>query len=295
MTRGLLISRDNAGGFFSNFTWVLAGLRIAEQEGLTPVVSLNRVEVPTSPVLHLLGRNVIEYDFGNYFKLHPRHSSPIEVLADQTVSRESHEELMSMPPAAIGDLYRRNLRISPYVQRVFTDVLSFLGLSSMTYCSVHVRYSDMRWMPQHPTPPQPIQVAKLALSEASELGVGIVFVSSESPKIVQNFVKLSYAKIRVLCLSDYRGEFEGELTRDSSLRVVIDALIHSQSISMVHGVSSVSFAARILREKASWRRLALDCGTNPNNLAWAVLTSVLRSTPLIDSQKKCKVTLELHR
>lgn len=284
----LLISRVNPAGFFSNFFWVLAGLDQAEKTEKTPVVSLRKVARPAGVLTTLMGRNIFPYDFNDYFTLKKpgiRAVSAFDVSIPVSEPQDAFT-FMGAGPVELGRIYRRNLRITDWVQEVLEDVRETLGLNSGKYISVHSRYSDMRWQPSHPTPPHPKQILAASLSEMDELNENVLFISADNLKVVRTFSKAHSATALILSLDRYQGKFKEKLKDDPNLEVLIEALIHSESASLVHSSSSVSFAARVLRQTDAWRRVSLNCGTNPSSLPGAIISSYLRSvTAAVDSTR----------
>jgi len=240
-----------------------------------------------------LKRDQAAYDFERYFCLvgakMQGHSeqSEFEIL-------EQNQDIagfMRTGTEYVGGVYRQSLRTTDWVQEVLQDVRTVLDLRGNDYVAVHSRYSDMRWTPSHPTPPNPGQVLDASVQEARRLGDKTIFISADNQKVIRNFQQSQNEGLEVLSLNYYSGKFADILRGDPNLSVLIEALILSESASFVHSVSSVSFAARVLRSDSNWTRVSFDCGTNSSRLPLAVLNVYRRSLMGAIGKSKCEVSI----
>ena len=292
MVQQKVIERPKPGGFFSNFFSVLVGLEECHQNGLAPVIGVNQVVRPSGVFTTLLRRNIVLYNFETYFHLRIIDKRlDLKMPVEKRDSGFSPELLLGKGALVVGDAYRRNLDLTPYVREILIEVMDEMGLTNRRFISAHSRFSDMSWTPSHPTPPKPIAVFSRALSESVLLGCPVIFVSADSSKAVKRFHRLGSKRVQVLSLSNYGGRFKKDLEQDPNLQVLLEALIHSQSEAMVHSNSNVSFAARVFRGHGTWRRISFDCGTNPSSLPIAVLRSSLRALGAEHPDHVCRVSI----
>jgi len=287
-----VIERSKPGGFFSNFFTVLVGLEECQQKGLEPIIGVNQVVRPSGVFTTILGRNIVPYDFETYFHIRAiDKQQALKMPVDTSDSSHCAELLLDRGALVVGDAYRRNLDLTPYVREIFIGVMAEMELTTRRFISAHSRFSDMSWTPSHPTPPKPTAIFSMALSESVLLGCTVIFVSADSAKAVKKFHKRGTKQVQVLSLSHYGGRFKKDLEQDPNLQVLVEALIHSQSEAMVHSNSNVSFAARVFRGNDTWRRISFDCGTNPNSLPISVLRSGLRVFGVEHPDHVCRVSI----
>lgn len=272
-----MITRDFPGGFFSNFIWALEGIGTAMERDLKPIVRIEKILRPASLPRTLMGLNSETYDFYEYFspkeyrKEDIRTSSPSPLMVDEAKGSWPKDV------ESLRLIFFANLRVADRVTTIKQSVAENLGLEFNKFLGVHVRGSDMRWQPSHPTPPSLRQLRNASSIEAEKSGLNLVYIAGDQKSTLRKMRFGLKPKFTPVGLQDYRGMYQREIQSDANLRVLLDALLLSDSHSMVHSQSNVSLAARVFRASKHWRRIELDCGINAEKLHEAVFWAVMRT------------------
>ncbi len=180
-----VIARSPGSGFFSNMTYVLNHLKIADSMGFVPIVDMKNF-----PVIYneaggdLLPKDVV--DAGNAWEYYFRQVSGYSL---DDVYRSRHcvitdgawPEGMTMSVASdpsLADIWDKYIRVRPEISDYVAGFVDehFAGKKVL---GVHFRGQELRTTPSHPMPPTPEQVVRRMRAILGGGGFGAVFLSTE--------------------------------------------------------------------------------------------------------------------
>ena len=252
----LVVQRRHRAGFFSDFFWALAGIKIADQLGLIPVIDFGDLTKEQEKKQN--------WKWSDYFK-NPRFTE-FENLCKSAVflSDSKHPNVNIMGDFVSDNQELQNLfvRYSGFSSQSETVLKNVSKLMlDRSALAVHFRTGDMRLAPSHPTPPTRWQVISAIEKELAERTYDTLYIATQNLRDCAKIKKHFNSKVELL------SRKEMKLIQAGSIEVLADSLAMSHAKTIICSESNI-IAGSIFFASHRPRLLILDNGRNPaRNLA----------------------------
>ena len=253
-----VIAKSPGSGFFSNISYVINHLKIADNLGFIPVVDMenfpniyNEVDSNSLPYSIKGKDNSWEYYFYpvSTFKLSDVYQSQSVVLTDGNWPENMTMSITSEPD--LNSIYSKYVRVNKDILEL-VDVFAEQYFSGHKVLGIQFRGQEMRTAAGHSFPPSPKQMLSKAKSMIATHGFNRIFLVTEEQSYLELFKsefgsmvlsRESYKTYNKNAFKIYpRTNHRFLLGRD----VLVDALLLSKSNGLLCGDSNVSEFARFI-------------------------------------------------
>jgi len=266
-----VIWRDHMGsGFFSNVSYVLCHLKIADQAGMIPVVDFKNFKT-------LYNENVEVHNTENAWEYYFKPVSPFHL--DEVYHSKNVFFCSGQYPASMGynisqisemyeDIYMKKIFLQNHIEEFLKD---HLGIIKGRVLGIHFRGQEQKLAAGHSFPPTKQQMIKCTNEIIEKYKIDRIFVVTEDIDYLNLFVR-TYGD-KVIYTDSFRTHKVNAYNlypRDKhkyllGLDILIDAFILSKCTGILCGDSNVSEFARFVNNKRFEFTYFIDNGVNSSN------------------------------
>ena len=264
-----VIKRSPVAGFFSNLSFVLCNLKIANDKKFIPIIDMENFTTWYNEKEQING----EYNAWNYFFENINEYSLDEVYQSKNVlfSKNNYPPGMPMSPSKSKELieiFKKNIFVKKEITEIFDDYYKN-NISGKKVLGVHFRGCDLKTYRGHPFPPTTKQMVNICKKLIDKYD--LLFLSTEEKKYQEVFDK--EFKNKVIYFNSYRSYKNAYLYYPrANHRYLLgrDILIESMLLSSCDGLvftnSNVSEAAKIFSINKNQKLHEIQNGRNSKNI-----------------------------
>jgi hypothetical protein len=265
-----VIKRFPGAGLFSNLTFVLNHLKIAEDFGFVPIVDMQNFPSWYSEKMELFGtQNSWEYYFeqvSNY-KVEEVYKSKSVILTDN-IYHKNFTRLIFEDEKLI-ELAKKYIRIKPHIYNKYNKFFE-KNFKNKKVLGVYLRGGEFKTIPNHDYPPTNKQIIRKIDEIIKNEKIDIIFLSSKEVEHIKLFEK-SYKK-NLVYYDSFRSkkDFFTFYPRDNHRyllgeEIFCEMLLLSQSDYLIYSLSNVSQASIFFNLNKNQKRYHIDNGVNYSN------------------------------
>jgi len=271
-------------GFFSNFTYVIAHIKIALSKGMIPVVDFeNFKSFYNVETLIQNTKNSWEYYFKpvSPYSLEEVYKSKNVLFCNGTFPASEGYSLSQIKGAK--KIYNDHIFLQPYIEHKINE---YSENFSEKVLGVHFRGQEMKIASGHPFPPTEKQMLKYVDRAIDQFGFKKIFFVSEELSYLELFTK-KYGK-KIFYTNAFRTHEKNAYLLNPrenhryqlGVEVLIDAYLLSKCTALICSDSNVSEFARFINENKYDFVHFIDNGYNsPNILLARYLYSIKKNLP----------------
>lgn len=277
-----LITRSSRAGFFSDFFWALEGIKIASDNDLFPFVHFGPKDCENPQVCaDMNGWSWSDFFVSGTQKLAlPRCSALSRIGGTVNPSGGTASSL-----EALRQTFQSQSGFNAKTRKILDEHVAFSRDSKAL--GVHFRSGDMRWAPDHPTPPSRKLMIRLIAEELdNDPSYSTLFVASEDKGFVQLASKIFSGLLPVVTSPRFggSGEFSSRLARE--IGVLIDSNNLSLCSTIIHSPSNVAAGSQVIGRSRPLLRKEVRLGSNHKRLPISVFKGLVLFELLANSREK---------
>ena len=265
-----VIKRYPGAGLFSNLTFVLNHLKIAEDFGFIPIVDMQNFPSWYSEKNELFGtQNSWEYYFEQVseYKLDEVYKSKSVIFTDN-IYHKSFTRLIFEDEKLI-ELAKKYIKIKPHIYKKYNEFFE-KNLKNKKILGVYLRGGEFRTIPNHDYPPTNKQIVRKVDEIIKNEKIDLIFLSSKEIEHVKLFEK-QYGK-NLVYYDSFRSkkDFFTFYPRKNHRyllgeEILCEMLMLSQSDYLIYSLSNVSQASIFFNLNKSQKRHYINNGINFSN------------------------------